>query len=57
MAAPRILQTYNAVAFIIANLALPGFGFALFSSPNTNAVMRSVEKRSCGVASGTLVTI
>jgi hypothetical protein len=43
--------------FIIANLILIGLGFALFSSPNTNAVMSSVEKRFYGVASGTLGTM
>ena len=31
-----------------------GFGFALFSSPNTNAVMSSVEKKHYGIASGIL---
>jgi EmrB/QacA subfamily drug resistance transporter len=39
---------------IIVNLAIIGFGFALFSSPNTNAVMSSVDKRYYGVASSTL---
>ncbi len=34
-----------------------GVGFGLFSSPNTNAVMSSVERRSFGVASGTLATM
>jgi hypothetical protein len=34
-----------------------GFGFALFSSPNTNAVMSSVERKSYGVASGILGTM
>lgn len=42
---------------IVGYLLLLGFGFALFSSPNTNAVMSSVEKRSYGVASGTLSTM
>lgn len=42
---------------IMGGLLLLGFGFALFSSPNTNAVMSSVEKRSYGVASGTLSTM
>lgn len=42
---------------ISAVLVLLGFGFALFSSPNTNAVMSSVEKRYYGVASGTLGTM
>ena len=38
-------------------LVLLGFGLALFSSPNTNAVMSSVESRSYGVASATLATM
>ena len=38
-------------------LLLLGFGFALFSSPNTNAVMSSVEKKYYGVASATLGTM
>lgn len=42
---------------IILSLILLGFGFALFSSPNTNAVMSSVEKKFYGVASGTLATM
>jgi Na+/melibiose symporter-like transporter len=43
--------------FIITTLILLGFGFALFSSPNTNAIMSSVEKRFYGIASGTLGTM
>ncbi len=45
------------VWFIMANLALLGTGFALFSSPNSNAIMGSVEKRFYGVASSTLGTM
>jgi len=45
------------LGFIIATLVILGFGFALFSSPNTNAVMSSVDKRLYGVASGTLGTM
>ena len=44
-------------AFVVACLVLLGAGFGLFSSPNTNAVMGSVEKRSYGPASGTLATM
>jgi EmrB/QacA subfamily drug resistance transporter len=44
-------------SFIIPVLMLIGLGFALFSSPNTNAVMSSIEKRYYGVASGTLGTM
>lgn len=42
---------------IVAILAILGFGFALFSSPNTNAVMSSVDRRFYGVASATLATM
>lgn len=42
---------------LLTLLGLLGFGFALFSSPNTNAVMSSVEPRVYGIASGTLGTM
>ena len=42
---------------IAANLMLLGLGFALFSSPNTNAVMGAVAQRHYGVASATLATM
>ncbi|MDD3364869.1 MAG: MFS transporter [Syntrophomonas sp.] len=42
---------------IVANLTLIGLGFALFSSPNTNAVMGSVQPRLYGIASSTLGTM
>ena len=38
--------------FILVALALLGIGFALFSSPNTNAVMSSVEKGATGSPRG-----
>jgi hypothetical protein len=44
-------------AFLVGCLVLLGAGFGLFSSPNTNAVMGSVERRSYGVASATLATM
>jgi EmrB/QacA subfamily drug resistance transporter len=47
----------SSLTFVGASLVVLGFGFALFSSPNTNAVMSSVEKRSYGVASATLGTM
>jgi len=43
--------------FIIAGLIVLGVGFALFSAPNTNAVMSSAPKRAYGVASATLATM
>ncbi|MEM2266329.1 MAG: MFS transporter, partial [Candidatus Hadarchaeales archaeon] len=42
---------------VILSLSLLGLGFALFSSPNTNAVMSSVEREFYGVASATLGTM
>ncbi|MGD8624649.1 MAG: MFS transporter [Anaerolineae bacterium] len=42
---------------IVVRLLLLGFGFALFSSPNMNAIMGSVERRFYGVASGMLGTM
>jgi len=47
----------TALWYIIACLVLLGAGFALFSSPNINAVMSSVDKKSLGVASATLATM
>jgi MFS family permease len=51
------LNERTATPFIIGNLAFMGLGFALFSSPNTNAVMSSIEKKFYGVGSGTLGTM
>jgi MFS family permease len=42
---------------IVAGLLLLGFGFALFSSPNTNAVMGAVERKHYGVAASLLGTM
>jgi MFS family permease len=47
----------TAIWYIIFCLVLLGAGFALFSSPNINAVMSSVDKKSLGVASATLATM
>jgi EmrB/QacA subfamily drug resistance transporter len=43
--------------FIVLLLLLEGIGFGLFSSPNSNAIMSSVEKRHLGVASGVVGTM
>lgn len=48
-----ISQETSNIYFII-NLAILGFGFALFSSPNSNAIMGSVEKKNYGTASTVL---
>lgn len=52
-----LLNATTSLPFIIASLLFLGLGFALFSSPNTNAVMGSVERRFYGVASATLGTM
>lgn len=42
---------------IIIGLGVLGLGFGLFSSPNTNVIMGSVERRFYGVASATVSTM
>lgn len=51
------LADRTSLAWIMANLVLLGLGFAFFSSPNTNAVMSSVERRSFGIASASIATM
>jgi EmrB/QacA subfamily drug resistance transporter len=45
------------IVTIITLLIIMGIGFALFSSPNSNAIMSSVEKKHLGVASGVVGTM
>jgi EmrB/QacA subfamily drug resistance transporter len=47
----------TAIGFTLVSLIILGFGLAFFSSPNTNAVMSSVETKTYGVASATLATM
>lgn len=42
---------------IVLLLLLMGIGFGFFSSPNSNAIMSSVEKRHLGIASGVVGTM
>ena len=51
------LKEETGLSYIIPCLLLLGLGIALFSPPNTNAIMSSVEKRFYGVASGTTATM
>jgi EmrB/QacA subfamily drug resistance transporter len=51
------LNQSASLKFVVARLVLLGFGLALFSSPNTNAIMGSVEKKFYGIASGTVGTM
>ncbi len=43
--------------YIISALVLSGLGVAFFSSPNTNAIMGSVDRQFFGVAAGTQGTM
>ena len=45
------------LALVVAAQILLGLGFALFSSPNTNAVMGSVDRHLLGTASATIATM
>jgi len=51
------LEQNTSLAYIIGCLLLLGIGFGLFSSPNTNAIMSSVENRFFGIASGMVGTM
>ena len=44
-------------AVIIALMLIIGIGFAMFSSPNTNAIMSCVDKKDYGVASSLVSTM
>jgi EmrB/QacA subfamily drug resistance transporter len=51
------LDNQTSITWIIIASVLLGFGFALFSSPNTNAAMSVVDKKFYGVASGVIATM
>lgn len=51
------MNAQTSLGFIILSLMIIGLGLALFSSPNTYAIMSSVEKNFYGVASATLATM
>ena len=51
------LSAETSLIFIIGVLAIMGLGFSLFSSPNSNAIMSSVEKKQLGNASGMIGTM
>jgi EmrB/QacA subfamily drug resistance transporter len=57
LAAFVFLSADTDLVLIVWALVVIGIGYALFSSPNTNAVMSSVEARAYGVASGTIGTM
>jgi EmrB/QacA subfamily drug resistance transporter len=47
----------TAIWYLLVSLMVLGFGFAFFSSPNTNAIMSSIEAKTYGVGSATLATM
>jgi EmrB/QacA subfamily drug resistance transporter len=51
------LNDQSSIVYILATLVLLGLGFAMFSSPNTNAIMSSVDKKYYGIASGSVGTM
>lgn len=51
------LTSESSTLHLVITLMVLGFGFGLFSSPNTNSVMSFVEKRFLGTASATLGTM
>jgi len=57
LVALAFIRPGTSLLWIISGLIFLGSGFGIFSSPNTNAVMGSVESRSYGVASATLATM
>lgn len=51
------LDADSSFMFIMSGLVILGAGMGLFSSPNTNAIMSSVDKKHFGVASGMVGTM
>ncbi|MEM3786438.1 MAG: MFS transporter [Nitrososphaeria archaeon] len=51
------LDHNTSLNFILADLIFMGIGFALFSAPNTTALMSSVNKENFGVANAVLSTM
>ena len=51
------LSENTSLTYLVVILAVVGFGFGMFSSPNTNAIMGSVDKKYLGIASATVGTM
>ena len=51
------LRPDSSLISITSTLSLLGFGYGLFSSPNMNAIMSSVERQYYGIAAGTVSTM
>ncbi len=57
LAAFAFLSETTPIALIVVLLFWVGTGFALFSSPNMNTIMSSVQKNQLGLASGSASTM
>lgn len=57
LAAFSFLSESTSISFIVFLLFWVGLGFALFSSPNMNTIMSSVQKTQLGLASGSASTM
>jgi EmrB/QacA subfamily drug resistance transporter len=51
------LGSESSLILVFASLFILGVGFGFFSSPNSNAIMSSVERKYYGVASGAMGTM
>ena len=51
------INASTSLKLVVLYLIILGFGLGLFSSPNTNAVMNSVERKFFGIASATVATM
>ncbi|MDD5220264.1 MAG: MFS transporter [Candidatus Bipolaricaulis sp.] len=57
LASFALLGPRTPIPVLVSTLAWLGLSFALFSAPNTNAVMGCVDRRSYGMASASLATM
>jgi MFS family permease len=51
------IEKDTSIGAITIVLVILGLGFGFFSSPNTNAIMGSVDRKDYGIASGTSSTM
>jgi EmrB/QacA subfamily drug resistance transporter len=52
-----LIEVETSILYIVVCLLVLGIGLALFSSPNTNAILGSVDMRLLGLASSTVGTM
>jgi EmrB/QacA subfamily drug resistance transporter len=57
LAAAAAIDASSSFIFIFAVLIVMGVGFGLFSTPNTTAIMASVDRRDYGMASSLIATM